>query len=77
MSKIDDLNKRLEAKKEALIKEIEARDKKNDNIKKLEQDIKILEAEVVTAHLVANNMTLDDLAQLLSTTEEVTDVSSN
>lgn len=64
-SKIGELSKKIEQKKQNLAKEIEARDKKIEAVQKLEYDLKILEAELVTAHLVAHNMTIDDLASLL------------
>lgn len=69
-AKIKELTKRIKTKKENLAKEIEARDKKIETVKKLESDLKILEAELVTAHLVANNMTLEDLAALLGTEDK-------
>lgn len=64
-NKIEDLTKKIEQKKQILSKEIEARDKKIESVQKLERDLKILEAELVTAHLVAHDMTIDDLASLL------------
>lgn len=69
-AKVKELTKRIKTKKENLAKEIEARDKKIETVKKLESDLKILEAELVTAHLVANNMTLEDLAALLGTEDK-------
>lgn len=66
-NKIDDLTKRLKGKQEALEKAIEARERQIQKVKDLEIDIKLLEAEIVTAHLVANNMSLSDLSELLGT----------
>lgn len=77
-NKISDLTKRLTAKQELREKAVEARDKQAQKVQELERDIKLLEAEIVTAHLVANNMSLEDLSELLSTTsKEVGHVSSD
>lgn len=77
-AKITNLTKKIEQKKRALANEIDARDKKIASVEKMEKDLKILEAELVTAHLVAHGMTVDDLADLLGPTdEEVGHVSGN
>lgn len=70
MSKLTDLTKRLNAKKKLLERAIETRDKQSQKIQELEKEIKLLEADIVTAHLVANHMTLEDLSELLSTTNK-------
>ncbi|EHV0179366.1 hypothetical protein KZ114_002388 [Enterococcus faecalis] len=79
MTQVEELKKKKILAEKAKLKALEAVEKKKEEIKKKEEElkkkeefyrtkeneIKIIDADIVAALLVENNMNMDDLAKLL------------